>query len=88
MLSSITPPWPIRNFFNVRRQASIEWLRSIHVDPFQSFKCRDSGKDEDFYIHVMNERPKPVVETDWELNDMHEHSENLAVRIAAARARR
>lgn len=88
MLNGIKQTSSAPNFFNIRRQASIEWLRSIHVDPFQSFRSPDSGKKEDFYVHVMNERPKPLLETQWESGAMHAHSADLAVRIATARSRR
>lgn len=88
MRSDLSAPPPSPNFFNIRRQTSIDWLISINVDPFKGFKNLKSGKSEDFYLHVMKEMPKLAVETEWELATIHHHSNDLAARIATARARR
>ena len=88
MRSDLSIPPPSPNFFNIRRQTSIDWLLSIHMDPFQKFKNLKNGKIEDFYLHIMKALPKLAVETDWELATIHHHSADLAARIATARARR
>ena len=88
MRSDLGVPPHSPNFFNIRRQTSIDWLLSIHMDPFQKFKNLKSGKIEDFYLHIMKAMPKLVVETDWELANIHHHIADLASRIATARARR
>ena len=76
------------NFYNIRRGICIDWLLSVKIDPFQTFKNPKSGEAEDYYLHVMREMPKLAEETDWELAAIHKHSNNLTARIAAARARR
>lgn len=87
MRSDLHPPPQAPNFYNLRRQASIDWLLSIKVNPFQKFKNLETGQDEDFYLHVMRAMPKLLVETDWELASFRDHSADLAARITAARNR-
>lgn len=88
MHNTLNAPPSTPDFPNIRRQASIDWLLSIKIDPFQKVKNNEDGECVDFYVHDMNEMPRLTAETDWELGVMRSHCDDLATRIATARTRR
>lgn len=81
----VSPESP--DFHNVLRQSSIDWILSIKVNPFQKFRNPETGKDEDFYLHVMRAMPKLALQIDWELEVFRRHGVDLEGRITAARSR-
>jgi len=87
MFSPPQPPLLTPNFYNMRRQSSIDWLLSIKANPFERYHDPETGQEEDFYLHIMKAMPKPIAETDWELARMRSYSDDLTTRIAAAKNR-
>ncbi|PKU24682.1 hypothetical protein [Telmatospirillum siberiense] len=89
---SLYPGASAPDFHNNRRQAAIDHLLKIGVNPFEATfvipEARHPGTSSEFedrYIHEMRTMPRLPVETAWELADMRAHIKSLSAHIAAQR---
>lgn len=83
---------PDPDFRNNRRQAAIDRLLKIGINPFEAMllapgvlQPESLASVEDRYIHEMRTMPRLDIETTWELADMKERVTNLTSRIFEAR---
>ncbi|HXP96582.1 MAG TPA: hypothetical protein VN809_07715 [Telmatospirillum sp.] len=92
MLSRQSLRAPPPNFYNNRRQAAIDHLIKVGLNPFDSVTIgpvvhppEPLTNLEDRYLREMRTMPRLPVEMAWELTDMKAQIAGLTARISNAR---
>ncbi|HIJ38575.1 MAG TPA: hypothetical protein HPP80_06725 [Rhodospirillaceae bacterium] len=91
MRSHLVPELQCPNFHNHRRQAAIDQLITLGINPFQRMPVLPGtgpshGDFEDRYLSDVRSMPRLPIEIDWDKRQTRTQLDDLAARISAARS--